>query len=54
VVAGHQPGELSIGASTCLLTSSNGGSISGTVTAVGRYGDDCGERCDTNLLENQV
>ncbi|XP_046654155.1 diuretic hormone receptor-like isoform X3 [Daphnia pulicaria] len=51
---GHQPGELSIGASTCLLTSSNGGSISGTVTAVGRYGDDCGERCDTNLLENQV
>jgi len=51
VVAGHQTGLL-IGASTCLLTS-NGGS-SGTVTAVGRYGDECGERCDTNLLENQV
>jgi hypothetical protein len=38
------------------LLTSNGGS-SGTVTAaVSRYGDECGENCDTNLLvkENQV
>ncbi|XP_059352129.1 diuretic hormone receptor-like isoform X3 [Daphnia carinata] len=51
--AGHQTAKAH-GASTMLLT--NNGGLAGTVTTVNRYGDECGDSCDTNLLvkENQV